>query len=124
MNTNTCLLFSIFSYIIYEKIAGGRGSAPDPAEGAHNAPPRPAGWNPRQLANVALAASHPMTRAFGAHHGMRFPNYDHLSVTVINFERIFMMSNVCLVFSVFLIIMMLLAVIMVMLLVCDHFIDE
>jgi len=38
---------------------------------------------------VALTASHPVTRAFGAHHGLRFPNYDHLSITVISFERIY-----------------------------------
>jgi len=33
----------ISSYFIriYEKIAGGRGSAPDPAGGAHDAPPDP-----------------------------------------------------------------------------------
>jgi len=64
--------------VIYEKIAGGRGSALDPAEGAHDAPQTPKS-DARRLAPVALA---PMIRACGARPGLRCPNYGHVSPKV------------------------------------------
>jgi len=68
----TCF-FSDFSYIIYEKNRWRPGLRRVPC------------WmslrcSPRQLANVALAASHPTSRAFGARRGLWCPNYGHLKL--------------------------------------------
>jgi len=68
---------------IYEKIAGDRGSAPDHAGGAHDAPPDTES-DPRRLARACGARSLvPTIRAFGARLGLRCPNYGHLIFCVV-----------------------------------------
>jgi len=68
MYTNTCLLEPESKRLnSYEKITGGRGSAPDTDGGLHDALQTPS-WT---LDGLRMWRSHPMTRALSTHPGCR-----------------------------------------------------
>ena len=70
MLTHRCLKISSDFICIYDKVDGGRGSAPDSSRRS----PRPSKLD---SGGSRLWRSHPTIRAFGARPGLQCPNYSH-----------------------------------------------
>ena len=76
----TVRILILICILYIRKIAGGRGSVPDPAGGAQDAPQTPKfKLDPRRLGNVTLAPYDSRLRR-----GLRRPNYGHLMLAAVN----------------------------------------